>query len=188
MLISAIHQQESATSIHFPPPLSAEPPSHLPTHPTPLKSGALRLIISHDLGVGSPDSSAVLTWVPSWGSPQSPDGSCRAHDCSGCRKGTNRNYKTFYDQVSGAHTAWLLSPFTGQGKSFILQNYTWNVDSRVWRNRLCLSMRSGDTLQRCRHRKCEFFSGFQCNSFLLWAKLMSKLSLYLSCFIYSTIV
>ena len=84
--------------------LPLEPASHLPPHPTPLKSGALRLIISHDLGVGSPGSSAVLTWVPLWGCPQSSDGSCRAHDCLGCQKGANRSYKTFYDQVSGAYT------------------------------------------------------------------------------------
>lgn len=95
-------------------------------------------------------------------------------------QGVKREPTGITRQVSGAHTVWLLSPFTGQGKSFILQNYTWSVDSRVWRNRLCLLMRRGVTLQRCRHRKCEFFSVFQYNSFLLWAKLMSKLSLYLA--------
>lgn len=33
VLVSAIHQQESAIGIHMSPP---EPPSHFPPHPTPL--------------------------------------------------------------------------------------------------------------------------------------------------------
>lgn len=108
-----------------------------------------------------------------WGCSQSSDGSCRGPWLFRRQKGTNRNYKTFYDQVSGAHTVWLLSLFTGQCKSFILQNIREMSIQGCERIDLFLGWEAVTHYRD--DRKCEFFFlVFNITHFYYEPKLMSN--------------